>query len=288
MKKSLVSVVIPTLNSEKIISECLESIKKQTYPNIEIIVVDGHSSDRTPEIAKKYGARVYIYGPKQSKAFGKVFGAPYQRNYGVNKAKGKYIYYVDSDMRLTSKVVEECVHLIEKKKADSVVVPESSYGEGFWAQCRVLERACYCQDNLVEAARFIRKDIWDKLEGLDVSLGGGDDWDFQQRLNRNGYRTLRCKNDTKHYEGRLSLKKQIRKKFIYGKTVDKYFKKYQKDPVMLIKQYSLLRPAYFRSWKMLIKNPIYTIGMVFMKTMEYFAAFSGLCYAKFIEGEWRR
>lgn len=283
MDKSLVSVIIPTLNSENIIGECLESIKKQTYPKIEIIVVDGNSRDNTVNIARKYGATVFTYGPIQSKAFEKVFGAPYQRNYGVSKALGKYVYYVDSDMRLNSKVIEECVDKVEKEGVDAVIVPEFSYGEGFWAKCRVLEKACYYKDDLVDAARFIRKEVWDKLGGLDTSLGGGDDWDFQWRLNEGGFKTSRSKSYIKHYEGTLSLGKQLKKKFVYGKTVDKYFIKHRRQPIILFKQFSLFRPAYFRNWKTLFKNPVYAVGMLFMKSMEYIAAFSGLVYAKVIE-----
>lgn len=55
----LVSVIIPTKNSKKIIETCLRSISRQTYPNIEVIVVDNYSSDGTIEIADKLGAKVF-------------------------------------------------------------------------------------------------------------------------------------------------------------------------------------------------------------------------------------
>ena len=64
----LVSIVIPTLNCPENLKECLESIKNQTYSNIEVIVVDGHSTDNTPGMARNFGADVYSFGPKQSKA----------------------------------------------------------------------------------------------------------------------------------------------------------------------------------------------------------------------------
>jgi len=54
----IVSVVIPTYNSEKTLEKCLKSIGEQTYGNIEIIAVDKFSEDETVEIAKSYGARV--------------------------------------------------------------------------------------------------------------------------------------------------------------------------------------------------------------------------------------
>src|SRR3989344_4934350 len=103
--QDLVSIVIPTYNCQDLIVDCLESIAKKTYKNIEIIVVDSFSTDNTPKIAKKYG-KVYSYGrdPKQKN----IFAVPLQRNFGMNKSKGKYLYYIDSDMRLSQKVVETC------------------------------------------------------------------------------------------------------------------------------------------------------------------------------------
>ena len=58
----LVSVVITTKNEEKNIENCLRSIRSQTFKNIELIVVDNFSEDKTAEIAKKYGAKVYFKG----------------------------------------------------------------------------------------------------------------------------------------------------------------------------------------------------------------------------------
>ena len=55
---SLISIVIPTKNSADTLTLCLESIKKQTYPNYELIIVDGFSSDKTIDIARKYGTKI--------------------------------------------------------------------------------------------------------------------------------------------------------------------------------------------------------------------------------------
>ena len=58
MSKPLVTIIIPTFNSEKTLQLCLESIRKQTYKNIDVIVVDNYSTDSTVSVAKKYGAKV--------------------------------------------------------------------------------------------------------------------------------------------------------------------------------------------------------------------------------------
>lgn len=279
MKRQLVSVIVPTFNCQDIIEECIISVKDQTYKNIELIIVDSFSTDETSQICNKYG-KVYSYGrdPQQRN----IFAVPYQRNYGVKKAKGEYVYIIDSDMRLMPNVVASCVDLVEKQNADAVIVPEVSYGQSFWAHCRALEKACYNKSpmSLSDAARFVKKSVWDKLGGLDETLGGGDDWDFQLRLNEAEYKTLKTKEYVRHYEGNLSLGKQMYKKFRYGKTVLEYFKKHQNRKQLLVKQYSLIRLDFITNIDLLIKDPIHAFGMVFMKTLEYAAAFCGLVYSQ--------
>lgn len=279
MKQKLVSIVVPTFNCQDIIEDCLKSVKKQTYKNIELIVVDSFSSDKTPDIARHFG-RVYSFGRDPSQK--NIFAVPYQRNYGVTQAKGEYVYIIDSDMRLTPRVIESCVNLIEKERADAVIVPEESYGETFWAKCRALEKACYNASSIsyADAARFVKKTVWDKFGGLDATLGGGDDWDFQLRLNSAGSKTLKTKEVVLHYEGKLSLAKQIYKKFRYGKNVLEYFKKHQDKKTLLAKQYSLVRVDFITNWRLLIADPLHAVGMFFMKTVEYAAAFCGMIYSQ--------
>lgn len=279
MNQKLVSVVVPTFNCQDIIEDCLKSVKKQTYKNMELIIVDSFSTDKTPEICRRYG-KVYSFG--RDPAQKNVFAVPYQRNYGVKMAKGEYVYIIDSDMRLIPEVVKSCVDLIEKKGVDAVIVPEVSYGESFWAKCRALEKACYNRSprSLSDAARFVKKGVWENLGGLDATLGGGDDWDFQLRLNEGNYRTLKTREYVRHYEGNLSLGKQIYKKFRYGKNVLDYFKKHKDRKVLLSKQYSLIRPDFITNIDLLIKDPIHAAGMLFMKIVEYTAAFCGLVYSQ--------
>lgn len=274
----LVSVVIPTFNCDTIIKACLESVKKQTYTPIEIIVADSFSTDKTPAIAKKYG-QVYSFGrdPKQVH----IFGAPYQRNYAASKAKGEYVYWIDSDMRLTPGLIEACITALKTQNADAVIIPEVSYGESFWAECRALEKACYNKSprSYTDTARFIKKSVWDTLGGLDPTLGGADDYDFQNRLDAGGYKTVKIKNHVMHYEGNMTLKKQLTKKFVYGKTALGYFKKYNHKKGYLNKQY-LFRPDFLQQYDLLIKDPIHAVGMITMKFLEYSAGFSGLVYGQ--------
>ncbi len=85
-----VSFIIPTLNAEAILENCLASIAKQTYPRdcYEIVIADAHSTDRTREIAKKYGAIVLDDNGKDMEE---------GKRLALQHATGEYIFFVDSD-----------------------------------------------------------------------------------------------------------------------------------------------------------------------------------------------
>ena len=269
----LVSVVIPTLNSQKLIENCLGSIKAQTYPNIEIIVVDGFSKDNTPDIARRYTEHVHIFGPDQSKE--RVFGGPYQRNYGCAKARGEFVYWVDSDMELPPTVIESCVRVSRETNCDAVNVFEESFGIGFWAQCKWLERSCYVGEELISGPRFVRKTTWDKLGGLDAKLGAGDDWDLNERLREGGYKIASVSELVRHNEGDLRLWPLFRKRYVYGKTVRQYFKKH-KDTKRNFAKFTLFRACFFKNWRLFVKHPILGLGVIFMRTGEYTSAALGI------------
>src|SRR3989344_7410236 len=133
MKKPLISVVVPTKNSEGFLEQCLRTIKEQTYKNLEIIVVDNNSTDKTKEIAKKYTKLIFNKGPERST----------QRNYGASKARGDYLLFIDSDMELTKNVVKDCIRRIQNTDIGGLIIPEESFGKGFWARCKTLERSFY-------------------------------------------------------------------------------------------------------------------------------------------------
>lgn len=114
--KDLISIIIPTYNSEKYIARTIDSIMNQSYQNIEIIIVDDGSQDGTKSIVEKYNLgdnKIRYFYQKNS-------GAPVARNYGFSKARGKYIIFFDSDdemlpngiMKLYEKALESDYDLI--------------------------------------------------------------------------------------------------------------------------------------------------------------------------------
>lgn len=270
--KELVSVVIPTKNSMEFLEDCLSSIRKQSYSPLEIVVVDSGSKDKTLKLAKKYKCKIYNYKPRLRLGY---FEAPYKRNYGVKKAKGKYVYYLDADMMLQKNVVKEAVNLCIKGHS-AAIISEDSFGEGIWARAKNLERRCYWGDDSIEAPRFVLRSAWLKVGGMDTSVGGGgDDWDLFQKLLENGYKVGRVKSLVMHNEGNLSLKKLIKKRFMYGKQTFNYV---SKRPRQGFASYFPFRKAYFKNWKMFIDRPHDSAAFLVMRTAEYSAGFAGIVY----------
>ncbi|HSX40478.1 MAG TPA: glycosyltransferase family 2 protein [Candidatus Saccharimonadales bacterium] len=269
IKKPLVSVLVHTKNSKRTIEEHLQSIKSQTYKNIEIIAVDNNSTDKTVSILKKFTKHVYNFGPERSA----------QRNFAAKKAKGAYLFVPDSDMVLQKDVISQCVDLVTRdKKIKAVIVPEKSIGIGFWAKCKALERSFYIGDETIEAARFFDKTIFWEMGGYDQDLTGPEDWDLPQRI-RKKYKIGRIKTHAIHDEGHIGIFLLMQKKYYYAKSLSNYLKKHSLS-VTGRQMIYILRPAFYRNWKKLLKNPLLTFGIIVMLSAEQCAGFCGFMFVK--------
>lgn len=255
MHNPLVSIIVPTKNSAQFLEACLASIQNQTYKNIELIVVDNFSTDDTIEIAKKFTEKVYSKGPERSA----------QVNYGVTKASGVYVYKVDSDFVLDLEVVEQCAQEVERG-FDAIVVHNTPDEEISWiAKIRKFEVDMYKYDLTHSSARFVRKDVYAAIGGFDEEITAGEDYDFQNKLNRTGYKTGFVDAEALHKGEPTSLCKHLMKYYEYGKD----FVKFQsKNRVESKDQLGFLRLVYLKHWKKFLVNPITSllfIGYTFCK-----------------------
>lgn len=110
-----VSVIIPVYNVEKYLEQCLDSVINQTLKDIEIICINDCSTDNSLEIMQKYADidnRIKIIDLAEN------MGAAPARNKGLENAKGKYIYFMDSDDYIDERYIEELVRNIEKSGTD--------------------------------------------------------------------------------------------------------------------------------------------------------------------------
>ena len=255
----VVSIIVTTRNEEKKIGACLESILQQSMLPLEMIVVDNFSEDKTTVIAQEYRAKVFQLGPERSA----------QRNYGVEKAKGKYILYLDADMRLSPKVIEECVN---RSEADAEVlgiyIPEIIVGKGFWIKVRRFERSFY-DGTVIDAVRFVPRSVFQQVEGFDLLFTGPEDWDFDKKIRGLG-KTIVAEAHIEHDEGNFDFKNYLGKKSYYSKGFDLYADKCGKDDPDIRKQ---LSPWYrfigvFTEQGKFIKllgHPILTLGMYYLR-----------------------
>lgn len=111
MEKPLVSVIIPTFNSEKYISDTIISVQKQTYQNWEMLLVDDGSTDETQTIITTFltDKRIQFYPLEKNSGTGVA------RNFGVSKAAGKYISFLDADDLWKPKKLEKQINFMQKQ-----------------------------------------------------------------------------------------------------------------------------------------------------------------------------
>lgn len=113
----LVSIIIPVYNVERYLVECLDSVLKQTYNNIEVICVDDASTDNSLSILEKYASqdkRLQVIRKEEN------VGLASARNAGFDIAIGKYVYYLDSDDYIDLNAIELLYSYAEKYNTDCV------------------------------------------------------------------------------------------------------------------------------------------------------------------------
>ncbi len=123
-----VSIIVPVYNASDYVSECMESLLRQSYQNIEILLIDDHSSDNSLQILNKYNHN------KKVKIFcnQKNLGQGPARNVGLCEASGSLVCFVDADDWVDEGYIEGLVNVIKKTGADLVTTSyRSQYGQYF-------------------------------------------------------------------------------------------------------------------------------------------------------------
>ncbi len=256
MISSSLTVVVPTKNAGRTIEACLVSIVNQNLggalDKIELVVVDNHSTDSTQAIAAQYADKVIVAGPERST----------QRNLGLTESGSDFVGFIDADMVLTPQV---CAQAVEALLAgtQAIVVPEESFGEGFFARCRKLEKELYLNNPDVEAARFFPVNLARSIGGYREDLIAGEDWDFSDRMQAAGAAIGRTEAFIGHDDGHISLWDTFKKKQYYGKTFQHYLRT-RSDP----SQRRMTRPAIFPVLRKLGRNPLVGSGLLVLKATE--------------------
>lgn len=160
-KPLLVSAIVPTYNLKEIFLECLESIIKQDYPRLEIIVVDNGTDGTYVVVKKKYPNIKVIKNPKN-------LGSTGGMNTGLKEAKGDYLWFIDHDNILNPDMLSQMIKLAESDPKIGVVTPKILYWENrdiIWSAGNSV--------NMITGVNYSRegKDIgqYNKVEEVDIA-----------------------------------------------------------------------------------------------------------------------
>jgi len=201
----MLSIVIPTLNEEKYLPKLLNSIKKQSFKNYEIIVADFNSKDKTRKIAKKYKCKIANGGPPSV-----------ARNNGAKIAKGDMLFFIDADCIINKSFLQKALKEIKGKNLDAAgcyAVPQSKKISDHLTFALFNFWICITQFFYPNAAFgiFCKKDLHRRINGFDESIRLSEDMDYVKRAGKHG--KFRILKSAKIYasvrrfdeEGRLKL-----------------------------------------------------------------------------------
>ena len=124
--KKLISVIVPVYNVETYLNECVDSILRQTYKNLEIILVDDGSTDNSGAICDEYAkkdSRIKVFHKENG-------GASTARNYGIDQANGEFLGFVDSDDYIEKELYELLMESLVKNNADVSACGYISFRDG--------------------------------------------------------------------------------------------------------------------------------------------------------------
>lgn len=180
---AFISFVIPALNVEKDISKCLESIQGLDFPKekFEIIVIDNNSSDRTPDVARKFTNKVYS---RDHVTIAKL------RNDGVKESRGNFFVFVDSDCIIPKDWLNNALRHFDGKDvglvgSESHILPENAtWVEKTWKVHLDKDKDARTPTWISARAIMTTRDVFQNLGGFNEGLETGEDFDFGQRLRK--------------------------------------------------------------------------------------------------------
>ncbi len=183
--KPEISVIIPALNEEKYIKYPISGLSKQTFKNFETVVVDGGSTDRTRDIAKRH-ARVIIERRK---------GAGAARNSGANVSKGSIYVFMDADTMPSRGLLSAYDDIFKDRSVVAATGPiyplektnlRIKWGYKFVSVLFVKFTIAIGLPSVVGSNFAVRADTFNKMHGFDPKLLTYEDWDLSMKLKKLG------------------------------------------------------------------------------------------------------
>lgn len=178
MSEALVSIIIPTWNHLPELLECLKSLAKQTYRNLEVIVVDDGSTDGTGDRMASYHApfslKVHLLPENR--------GAAAARNEGAKLAAGDYLLFVDADEELKSHTIEKMVATLEAHPEAAFAYSSFRFGWKRFAS-RGFDAEALRHGPYIHTTSLVRRSVF---PGFDETLKKFQDWDLWLTIAEHG------------------------------------------------------------------------------------------------------
>lgn len=184
-----ISVIIPAYNEEKVIKECLKSLSRQTYKEMEVIVVDDGSTDGTKSKIRNKKLKLHIKNLKILEQGHKGPGTA--RNLGARQARGEILVFVDADMTFEPDFIKKLVKPILDGKTKGTFSKEEYLlnKENIWARLWNLNQGLPPDrmhppnhPDTQKVFRAILKTELDKVGGFNEKAGYTDDWSLSEKL----------------------------------------------------------------------------------------------------------
>ncbi|MBE0511802.1 glycosyltransferase [Candidatus Bathyarchaeota archaeon] len=220
MDNPLVSFIVTTKNEEDYLEKCLKSIRNQTYKNIEVIVVDSFSDDKTVEIARKYADKAVV----------KDCLMPMGRNIGAKYTNGEILAFVDADIILQDNWLENA---LSELKDNVVAVTSDLFPDDEGLKNKILYWYLTLSKSLLfmfgipnvghsGTAAIVRKDIFNKADGYPNDIVACEDIAFTSRLVK--YGKIKFSRKIQGYFSLRFFKKYgyVRRLTYWGKTFFKF------------------------------------------------------------------
>jgi len=256
----VISVIIPTFNSEISLESCLESISIQKLVPFEIIIVDNFSQDRTKDIADQFDVVFILERSNVSEA----------RNIGLEKSRGRYVLFLDADQVLQPGVFGEIVELMEDLEFGCLIIPEESGNDSYWERCLGFEKRLKTLTGR-EYPRLFSRRVLDDFGGYDPELRFGEDMDLYFRVLEAGVKVGHTESRIIHNEFNGMIN-QLKKYVYYGEHSGPILRKYPSSRVF--SQFNLHSTGNIIQHY--INDPGHGVGFIFLRILRGISTLYGM------------
>lgn len=177
----LVSIITVVLNGENFLEQTFQSVFNQTYPNIEYIVIDGQSTDKTIDIIKQHGNKIDYWHSEKDK------GLYYAMNKGISLAKGDIIGILNADDYYSTDTVKNVVEAYLKNPSDILhgdillITPKQNI------RMKPDYDKMFQQPSIFHPTCFVKKSVYATIGAFDTQYKISADYDFLLRCIKNNY-----------------------------------------------------------------------------------------------------